>query len=57
MAEEKLKESEKQEFEFHKPVQRGAWEGFSRFIYNPDSGQYLGRTPKSWGRKMFIFVF
>lgn len=53
---EKQKESEKQEFEFHKPQERGAWESFSRFIHNPDTGQYLGRTPLSWVQILTFYV-
>jgi sodium/potassium-transporting ATPase subunit beta len=32
-----------------KPPDRTAWEGFKFFMYDPDKGAYLGRTPKSWG--------
>ncbi|KAL3267196.1 hypothetical protein HHI36_011332 [Cryptolaemus montrouzieri] len=56
MAEEKQKESENREFEFHKHVERSAWESFTRALHNPDTGQYLGRTPKSWAQILFFYL-
>jgi len=31
-----------------KPKERHGWEAFSFFMYDPDKGAYIGRTPKSW---------
>ncbi|KAK9870330.1 hypothetical protein WA026_006415 [Henosepilachna vigintioctopunctata] len=56
MAEEKQKESENCEFEFHKPVERSGWESFTRAIYNSDEGQFFGRTPKNWAQLIIFYI-
>nr|CAI5818551.1 unnamed protein product [Callosobruchus analis] len=42
------------EFQFYTPEQLTRWEKFRRAIYDPNTNQILGRTPKSWGQ-LFIF--
>ncbi|XP_059479860.1 sodium/potassium-transporting ATPase subunit beta-2-like [Neocloeon triangulifer] len=36
------------------PPKLGKWEGFSKFVWDSDSSQFLGRTGASWA-KIFIF--
>lgn len=38
------------EFQFYKPDNRTKWEAFQKAIYDKSSNQFLGRTPKSWGK-------
>lgn len=37
-----------------KPVERHGWEAVRYFMYDPDTGEFFTRTPKSWG---LIFLF
>jgi sodium/potassium-transporting ATPase subunit beta len=32
-----------------KPVERHGWDAIRNFIYNKDTGEFITRTPKSWG--------
>lgn len=35
---------------FNRPDKLGAWDGFKQFMWNSDSGQFMGRTGGSWGK-------
>lgn len=32
------------------PPEMTGWESFSTFLYNSETGQFLGRTGSSWGK-------
>lgn len=44
------------EFQFHRPENRTKWENFQRAIYDPQSKQCLGRTPKNWGQLLLFYT-
>nr|CAI5818555.1 unnamed protein product [Callosobruchus analis] len=44
------------EFQFYTPEQLTRWEKFRRAIYDPNTNQILGRTPKSWGEFLFLEI-
>jgi Sodium / potassium ATPase beta chain len=35
---------------FNRPEKTGAWKGFSQFMWNSDTKQFMGRTSGSWGK-------
>lgn len=41
------------------PPKLSNWEGFKRFLWNGETGQFMGRTAGSWGElhKFFFFYF
>lgn len=38
------------EFQFRQRNERTKWQSFQRAIYDPSTGQFCGRTSKSWGK-------
>lgn len=34
---------------YDRPEKLGAWAGFSQFLWNGDTKQFMGRTGSSWG--------
>ncbi|KAJ8920629.1 hypothetical protein NQ315_004768 [Exocentrus adspersus] len=42
------------EFQFYRPENRTKWQNFQRAIYDPQSKQCLGRTPKNWGAALIL---
>lgn len=39
-----------------KPPERHGFEAFKWFMYDPDKGAFLGRTPKSWGLITIAYI-
>lgn len=39
-----------------KPVERHGWEAVRYMIYNPDTGEYFTRTPKSWALITIFYI-
>eukprot|EP00088_Acartia_fossae_P007017 TRINITY_DN13257_c0_g1_i6.p1 TRINITY_DN13257_c0_g1~~TRINITY_DN13257_c0_g1_i6.p1 ORF type:complete len:321 (-),score=109.15 TRINITY_DN13257_c0_g1_i6:622-1584(-) len=39
-----------------KPPERHGWEAFSYFMYDPDKGAIMGRTPKSWALITVFYI-
>ena len=39
-----------------KPVERHGWEAIRYMIYNPDTGEYFTRTPKSWALITIFYI-
>lgn len=35
---------------YNRPEKLGAWEGFSQFLWNGETKQFMGRTSSSWGK-------
>lgn len=35
---------------YSRPEKLGAWAGFSQFMWNSGTGQFMGRTGSSWGK-------
>lgn len=33
-----------------RPEKLGAWKGFTQFMWNSDTSQFMGRTSSSWGK-------
>ena len=47
--EDKKKNEEMKQFNFNqKPEVKHGWEGFLLFFWNPETGEFLGRTGISW---------
>lgn len=46
-----------EEFEIDTKPRRPSKQTFGNFLYNEDTGAYLGRTPSSWGESMISNVF
>ena len=52
---EKKKNEEMKQFNFtQKPEVKHGWEGFLHFFWNPETGEFLGRTGMSWCK--FIYT-
>lgn len=43
-------EDKKVEQYYSPPPKLGKWEGFRIFLWNSETGQFLGRTGASWGK-------
>jgi len=39
-----------------KPVERHGWDAVSHFLYDPDKGAIMGRTPKSWALITVFYI-
>jgi len=39
-----------------KPVERHGWDSISHFLYDPDRGAIMGRTPKSWALITIFYI-
>ena len=51
---EKKKDEEGKQFNFsQKPEVKHGWEGFLNFFWNPETGEFLGRTGMSWCKSNF----
>lgn len=35
---------------YNRPEKQGAWDGFSSFMWNSGTKQFMGRTSSSWGK-------
>ena len=47
--EDKKKNEEVKQFNFNqKPEVKQGWDGFLNFFWNPETGEFLGRTGISW---------
>lgn len=40
---------------YTRPPTLGKWEGFKIFLWNSETGQFLGRTGSSWGEQFMAF--
>jgi sodium/potassium-transporting ATPase subunit beta len=48
--------AEKMKEQYYSPPPKlGKWEGFSKFVWDSDTSQFLGRTGSSWGKFSNIF--
>lgn len=43
------------EFQFRQRNERTKWQSFQRAIYDPSTGQFCGRTSKSWGQLLIFY--
>ena len=51
-------EGKKVEQYYTPPPKLGKWEGFRVFVWNSETGQFLGRTGASWGKlSLWKYVF
>ncbi|XP_019864947.1 sodium/potassium-transporting ATPase subunit beta-1 [Aethina tumida] len=44
------------EFQFQARDTSSNWQKFKRGIYNPETKEYLGRTPKNWGQLLIFYT-
>ncbi|XP_043258252.1 sodium/potassium-transporting ATPase subunit beta-2-like [Colletes gigas] len=49
-------EGKKVEQYYSPPPKLGKWEGFRIFVWNSETGQFLGRTGASWGKILLFYV-
>ncbi|XP_076674415.1 sodium/potassium-transporting ATPase subunit beta-2-like [Andrena cerasifolii] len=49
-------EGKKVEQYYSPPPQLGKWEGFRVFLWNSETGQFLGRTGASWAKILLFYV-
>ncbi|XP_014608857.1 sodium/potassium-transporting ATPase subunit beta-2-like [Polistes fuscatus] len=49
-------EGKKVEQYYSPPPKLGKWEGFRLFLYNSETGQFLGRTGASWAKILLFYV-
>ncbi|XP_017795224.1 PREDICTED: sodium/potassium-transporting ATPase subunit beta-2-like isoform X2 [Habropoda laboriosa] len=49
-------EGKKVEQYYSPPPQLGKWEGFRVFVWNSETGQFLGRTGASWAKILLFYV-
>ncbi|XP_011309917.1 sodium/potassium-transporting ATPase subunit beta-2 [Fopius arisanus] len=49
-------EDKKVEQYYTPPPKLGKWEAFSTFLYNSETGQFLGRTGSSWAKILLFYV-
>ncbi|XP_033341725.1 sodium/potassium-transporting ATPase subunit beta-2 [Megalopta genalis] len=49
-------EDKKVEQYYSPPPKLGKWEGFKIFLWNSETGQFLGRTGASWGKILLFYV-
>lgn len=45
-----MADKNKAEQYYTRPPKLGKWEGFRQFVWNSETGQFLGRTGSSWGK-------
>lgn len=50
-------EGKKVEQYYTPPPKLGKWEGFRVFVWNSETGQFLGRTGASWGESFLTTFF
>ncbi|XP_046734621.1 sodium/potassium-transporting ATPase subunit beta-2-like [Diprion similis] len=49
-------EDKKVEQYYSPPPQLGKWEGFRTFVWNSETGQFMGRTGASWAKILLFYV-
>lgn len=40
---------------YARPEKLGAWKGFTQFMWNSDTSQFMGRTSSSWGKLIELY--